>query len=61
MEFFVLNRWGQEVWRTTDQQQGWDGNFEGEALAPDSYSYCLIVTCVNDQTYTARGNVSIIK
>ena len=61
MEFFVTNRWGQEVWRTTDQQQGWDGNFEGEALAPDSYSYCLIVTCVNDETYTTRGSVSILK
>ncbi len=61
MEFFVVDRWGEEVWRTTDQDQGWDGQFEGEALAPDAYAYCLIVTCVNDQTYTTRGNVSILK
>jgi len=61
MEFFVVDRWGEEVWRTTDQNQGWDGQFEGEALAPDTYAYCLIVTCVNEQTYTTRGNVSILK
>ncbi len=61
MEFFVVNRWGQEVWRTTNQDQGWDGSFEGEELAPDVYAYCLIVTCVNDVEFTHTGNVSIIK
>ncbi len=61
MEFFIVNRWGQEVWRTTNQEQGWDGTFEGESLAPDTYAYCLVVTCVNDTEFTTTGNVSIIK
>ena len=61
MEFFIVNRWGQEVWRTTNQEQGWDGTFEGETLSPDVYAYCLVVTCVNDTEFTTTGNVSIIK
>ena len=61
MEFYVVNRWGQEVWRTTDQDEGWDGSHNGEDLAPDVYAYCIKVTCVNDETYTSSGNVSILK
>jgi len=61
MEFFVMNRWGEEVWRTGSQDQGWDGSFQGKELAPDVYAYCLKVTCVNSSTYTTSGNVTILK
>ncbi len=61
MEFFVTNRWGQEVWRTENQEEGWNGVFDGKELAPDVYAYCLKVVCVNDASYTVSGNVSILK
>lgn len=61
IEFFVVDRWGSEVFRTNDQSQGWDGTFNGEQLAPDVYAYCVIATCVNDQEYRHSGNVSILK
>ena len=61
MEFFVVDRWGEEVWRTNNQNEGWDGSYEGETLQPDTYAYCLKVTCVNDQVYKKSGNVSILK
>ena len=61
MEFYVVDRWGEQVWRTTDIDEGWDGSFQGETLAPDTYAYCLKVTCVNNSTYTTSGNVTILK
>jgi len=61
MEFFVVDRWGEEVFRTLDQDQGWDGRFKGKELAPDVYAYCLKVTCSNGTEYVKSGNVSLLK
>ncbi len=61
MELLIQNRWGEEVFVSTDQNIGWDGTFKGKELAPDVYSYCLKVTCINDTEYVKVGNVSLIK
>jgi len=61
MELVIVNRWGQEVFRSTDQSVGWDGSFNGEFLAPDAFSYTLSVLCIDGQSYVTTGNVSIIK
>ncbi len=61
MELKIVNRWGQIVFITTDQNQGWDGTFEGEELAPDAFAYWLNVSCINGSEYISQGNVSIIR
>lgn len=61
MSLIIYNRWGEEVFRTTDQTIGWDGTFGGEKLAPDSYAYILEVICINAVEYNKKGNVSIIR
>lgn len=61
MDLQIVNRWGEEVFRSFDQRDGWDGTYKGEALAPDAYAYCLKVTCINGTEYVTGGNVSIIK
>ncbi|MCZ2336992.1 MAG: gliding motility-associated C-terminal domain-containing protein [Chitinophagales bacterium] len=60
-ELVIYNRWGQEVFRTTDKNQGWDGTFNGRALPPDSYAYYLKVICINAVDYRKRGNVTLIR
>lgn len=61
MELKIYNRWGEEVFRSTDPMDGWDGTFEGEPLAPDVFAYSLEVTCINGDEYVALGNVSLLK
>ena len=61
LEFFVYNRWGEEIFRTTDVNQGWDGTYNGDLLTPDVYAYCLKVTCPNDEQYVKTGNVSLLR
>lgn len=61
VEFFIYDRWGEEIFRTTDMTEGWDGTFGGETLAPDVYAYCLRVTCPNDEEFVKTGNVSLIR
>ncbi|MFL5748197.1 MAG: T9SS type B sorting domain-containing protein [Niastella sp.] len=41
----IYNRWGQLLFRTTDQYMGWDGNFNG--LKADAGTFVYIVTAVD--------------
>ncbi len=61
MSLIIYNRWGEEVFKTTDQSIGWDGTLEGEKLAPDAYAFVLDVICINDIEYRKKGNVSILR
>ncbi len=61
MEFVIYSRWGQEVFKTTDQNVGWDGTFGGEELSPDVYGYHLRAVCSSGNVYIKKGNVSILR
>ncbi len=61
MELIVYNRWGEEVFRSTEQKVGWDGTYNGKKLEPDAFAYALKVTCINDVEYHKRGNVNLLK
>jgi gliding motility-associated-like protein len=61
VEFFVYNRWGEEIFFSTDMNEGWDGTYKGETLAPDVFAYCLKVTCPNNEEFVKSGNVSLIR
>jgi len=61
MELVVTNRWGQEMFRTTEQTSGWRGDYKGEVLGPDVFGFCVRYTCPDNKEYTKLGNVTIIK
>jgi gliding motility-associated-like protein len=41
LEFRVFNRWGMEVFSTTDLLKGWDGTFKGLPQPVGSYVYII--------------------
>jgi gliding motility-associated-like protein len=59
--FAIYDRWGERVFETRDPEAGWDGTFRGRELAPDAYGYLLEVRCVGGETYTSRGNVTLLR
>ena len=61
MEILIYNRWGEEVFSSTDQNVGWDGTYKGETLAPDVFAYTMRVICINQAEYRVRGNVTLVK
>ena len=61
LEMLVYDRWGQEVFRTTDPAAGWDGTFKGVELAPDAYAYYIRVRCINSVEYKKKGNVTLLR
>lgn len=61
MYWMIYDRWGEKIFETTDQQQGWDGTYEGKALDPAVFVYHLTATCFSGEEIIRKGNVAIIK
>ncbi len=59
--FTIYDRWGEQVFESRSQSEGWDGTYRGRALAPDVYGYYLEVRCFGGEEYRARGNVTLLR
>lgn len=61
MIFRVYDRWGELVFESFDRSEGWNGEFRGKPLDPDTYDYYLKVTCVDDLESIITGNVTLVR
>jgi gliding motility-associated-like protein len=57
----IYDRWGKEMFKSTDPDAFWDGNTEGGSKAPDGvYYYIISATCQNN-AYKKDGFVQVIR
>lgn len=61
LKFQIFNRWGQLVFETTDQNQGWDGTFNGELMNTGVFVYRLEGKGYDGKGYSFKGNVTLIR
>jgi gliding motility-associated-like protein len=61
IDFHVFDRWGQEVFISQNQNDGWDGKYKGKDLQTAVFMYYLNVTYVDGKTETVKGNISLIR
>ncbi len=61
MEFRVFNRWGQEVFATTDIRSGWDGDWKGVKQDMGNYQYLIRVAYPDGNVETYKGDVNLIR
>lgn len=64
--FRIFNRWGQQVFErsnlnTEDPASGWDGTFNGLKVNPDVFIYYAELVCDTNETYTMKGNVTVLR
>jgi len=62
-EFSIYNRYGQQVFTTSDITQGWDGYFHGERLEIGSYYYYIRLICGNklDHEVSFKGDITLVR
>jgi gliding motility-associated-like protein len=60
-EFRVFDRWGHEVFSTTDPAQGWDGKYKGEPQDPGVYTYLIRVGLPNGRYHTYKGDITLMR
>lgn len=61
VEWLIYNRWGEEMFRTQNQYDVWDGTYRGEALPPDVYGFYLKVLCPGGEELIQKGNITILR
>lgn len=61
MKLSIYDRWGEKVFETTSQNQGWDGTFKGKPVDPDVFVYHLEAVCEGGETYFEKGNITVFR
>ncbi len=61
MTWRIYDRWGNMVYASADQRQGWDGTFNGKALAQDVYHYTVQVVFSNKTSFVKKGDITLLR
>ena len=61
MTIQIWNRWGQQVFNSSDPTKGWDGNFQGSPAQTGVYAYLVSYTTTANEEKVIKGNVTLIR
>jgi gliding motility-associated-like protein len=57
----IFNRWGQLVFESNSQKDGWDGTYKGKPQEMDAYGFVLNVVFIDETTLHKQGNVTLLR
>ncbi|RCH54622.1 hypothetical protein DJ568_12445 [Mucilaginibacter hurinus] len=60
LTFYVYNQWGEMIFRTASQANGWDGTFKGNTMPAGVYVYYLEATMLDGSKANKKGTVTLI-
>lgn len=58
---YILDRWGLNLYHSTDREKPWDGTFHGEACQADTYVYKIQVHDTKGKLHSFIGHVSLVR
>ncbi len=61
LDFYIFNRWGEQVFHSTSPTVGWDGVWRGVPCENAVFTYVIKATLLDDTVVDKKGNVSLIK
>jgi len=56
----IYNRWGQEIFRTENMEEGWDGQFKNEPCQDDVYVWIVSYLNNDDVRVEKNGTVTLL-
>jgi len=59
--FRIYNRWGQLVFQSSDQNIGWDGNYQGNPQPMGVYAYTLEAEFSNGKHASRKGDLTLLR
>ncbi len=61
LEFKIFTRWGQEVFSTTDEGEGWNGEVDFRPMGIGTYVYYVRALTLLDEELMWKGNLTLIR
>jgi gliding motility-associated-like protein len=61
VEFRIFNRWGEEIFLSTDEETGWDGYYKGVLQNNDVYAYKITAYTWRDEIKTLEGYINLMR
>ncbi len=61
IHFEIYDRWGEKVFETNDISRGWDGTYKGRKCNPGVFDYYIEATCLDNEIYKHKGNITLIR
>lgn len=61
LEFRIFNRWGEEIFMTSDIETGWDGHYKGVLQNNDVYAYVVKALTWRNETKTLEGYINLLR
>jgi len=59
--FRIYNRWGEQLYASTDFRSGWDGTINGKPAPVDTYIWILDATDLNGNQIQRKGTVTLVR
>jgi gliding motility-associated-like protein len=57
----IFNRWGDHIFSTANDSEGWDGSYNGTVAAMDVYVYQVQIKDVFGNPHTYNGRVTLVR
>lgn len=60
-ELRIFNRFGQEVYHTTNIEEGWDGTYNDKPCEVGVYFYYITEECIDGSDFNRKGEITLIR
>lgn len=61
LEYSIYNRWGQQIFTTTDLGKGWNGKIEEEDAEMGTYVYVVRAIDIDGLSIQKQGNITLVR
>jgi gliding motility-associated-like protein len=61
MRLMIFNQWGEKIFETSNQQNGWDGTYKGKQQPVGVYVYVLSMTLQDGTVVNKKGTINLIR
>ena len=60
-ELWIYNRWGEEIYHTTEINNFWDGKYAGNKCKIDSYIWAIEYFDFDNTFNSVRGHINLLE
>lgn len=61
LDFSIYNRWGEKVFESHNQRDGWNGIYKGLLQEMEVYTYAVTAVLVNGDNKFLKGNITLLR